>query len=93
MESEELGRTGGRGSLVDHRQRRGVGGEIGLVLDDLVELLPQFELQVEVLGDRLDDEVAVGEVVQVERRVDAAEDLVGGGLLDLALLDRAAAAW
>ena len=56
---EALRPRGGRG-LVDHRQRRGVGGEDGAVLDDGVDLLPHLELLAEVLGDRLDHEVAVG---------------------------------
>ena len=64
---EALGALGGR-RLVDHRQRRGVGREERLRLDDRVELLPHLELQLEVLGDRLDHEVAVGEVVVVDRR-------------------------
>ena len=79
-----------RGALRDHGQRGGVGGEDRAVLDDPVDLAPHRELLVEVLGDRLDDEVAVGEVGVVERPLDAPADLVRGGLLELALLDRAA---
>ena len=48
-------------------QGRGVGGEDGVVLADVVELAEELLLDVEVLDDRLDDEVAVGEVVQVAR--------------------------
>ena len=44
----------------------------------------------EVLGDRLDHEVAVLEAVEAGRALDPAAHLVGGGLLHLALLDRAA---
>ena len=40
------------------------------------------------LGDRLDHELAAGEVVQVECRVEPAADFVGRRLLHLALLDR-----
>ncbi len=71
------------------RQRGRVGGEVGLGLDDAVELAPHLELEAEVLGDRLDHEVAVRVVGVVERRRDAAADGVGVGLLELALLDRA----
>jgi len=77
------------GGLRDHRQRRRVGGEHGTVLDDPVDLAPHLDLEVEVLGDGLDHEVAVGEVRVVERAMDAAARLVGGRLLELALLDRA----
>ena len=49
-------------------ERGGVGGEQRLLLDDRVELAPHLELRVEVLGDRLDHQVAVGEVVVVEGR-------------------------
>ena len=45
-------------------ERRGVGGEEGLGLDDRVDLPPHLELRVEVLGDRLDHQVAVGEVAR-----------------------------
>ena len=48
-----------------------------LLLDDAVDLLPHLELQAEVLGDRLDHQVAVGEVGVVERALDAAADGVG----------------
>ena len=59
-----IGRIGLRGD----GERGGVGREVGVVLDDLVELAPHLELAVEVLGDRLDHEVAVGEVRVFERR-------------------------
>ena len=61
----------------------------GPLLDHAVHLLPHLELQVQVLGDRLDHEVAVGEVRVVERGLDAASHRVGVALLRLALLDRA----
>ncbi len=63
--------------------------KVGVVLDDPVDLLPHLELRGQVLGDRLDHQVAVGEVGVVERGLDAAADGVGVGLLHLPLLDRA----
>jgi hypothetical protein len=89
VEAEESLRAPGGGGLVDHRQRRGVGGEKRAVLGDLVDLAPHLELAGEVLGDRLDHEVAVGQVAVVERAGDPAADGVGVALLELALLDRA----
>ena len=61
-----------------------------LVLDDPVHLLPHLELLAEVLGDRLDHEVAVGQVAVVGGALDAPAHRVGVGLLQLALLHRAA---
>ena len=89
MEADEPLGPLGRGRLLDHRKRRGVGREHGAVLDDLVKRAPHVDLQLEVLGDRLDREVAVGEVDVVERSGDAPAHGVGLGLLDAALLDRA----
>ena len=57
------GLRGRRRDLGD-RQRRRVGGEHGVGADDLVELLEDRALEVEVLDDRLDHEVAVLEVGQ-----------------------------
>ena len=53
-----------------------------------VDLLPHLELERQRLGDRLDDEVAVGEVAVVGRALDPPEDRVGVLLAGLALLDR-----
>ena len=89
VQAEEALGARGRGGLVDDRERRGVGGEVGLGLDDAVDLAPHLELQAEILGDRLDHEVAAGEVGVVERRRDPAACRVGVALLELALLDRA----
>ncbi len=58
-------------------------------LDDLVHLPPHLELQWQALGDRLDREVAVGEVAVVHGAVNARPDCVGLLLGALALLDRA----
>ena len=72
VQAQEALRALGRRRLVDDGERRGVGGEQRLLLDDPVELPPHLELGVEVLGDRLDHQVAVGELGVVERPVDAA---------------------
>src|SRR5205085_5784350 len=53
---------------------------------DRINLLPHLELHPEVFGDRLDHEVAVGEIAIVERRPDALADRIRVGLLGLALL-------
>jgi hypothetical protein len=53
------GLLGGHGDLGD-RQRGGVGGEDGVVGDDLVEGGEDLLLQGQVLGDGLDDELAQG---------------------------------
>ncbi len=86
---EAVGAGGGRG-LVDHRERGGVGREERIFLDDPVDLGPHLELPIEVLGDRLDHQIAVGKIGVVRRSLDSPEDRVGVGLVDLALLDRPA---
>ena len=88
MQAQEALRALRRGRLVGHRQRGGVGREEGVVLDDPVQLAPHLQLAVEVLGDRLDHQVAVREVAVVERGRDPPADRVGVGLLHLALVDR-----
>ena len=67
VQAEEALGARRRRRLVGDRERGGVGGEEGVVLDDPVDLAPHLELAVEVLGDRLDHEVAVGEVAVVQR--------------------------
>ena len=57
------GRLVTRGDLVDV-ERRGVGGEDRAGLADAVELGEDLLLDVHVLEHGLDDEVAVGEVLQ-----------------------------
>ena len=89
VQPDEPPRTLRGGRLVDHGQRRGVGREHRPVLDDPVELAPHVELQLEVLGDRLHHEVAVGEVAVIERARDALASGVRVGLLQPALLDAA----
>ena len=48
----------------------GVGGEDRARLGDLVELAEHLLLDVHILEHRLDDEVAIGEVVEAERRLE-----------------------
>src|SRR5216117_3604905 len=76
---EALGPAGGGGQL-GHGQRRGVGGEDRLRLHDLVEAPEVVPLHRQLLDDRLDDQVDVGEVVQVDRPAQALEQraVVGG---------------
>ena len=50
---------------LDHGQRRRVGGEDRVVAADAVELAEEVLLGVEVLDDRLEHEVAVGELAEV----------------------------
>jgi hypothetical protein len=67
-------RRSGRHHLRD-RERRGVRGEDRLGLAQLVEPLVGLALEVEVLDDGLDDEVAVGEVFEFGRAAHAAANL------------------
>ena len=67
------------GDLVDV-EIGGVGGEDRARLGDLVELAEHLLLDVHILEHRLDDQVAIGERVEVERRLQQAHrllDLVG----------------
>ena len=72
---------------LDDREGRRVRGEDRLVLDGEVEPAEQLLLDVEVLDDRLEDEIAVGQRVQVVRGRDPREDLVALALVELAPLD------
>ena len=60
---------------VGDRQRRGVGGEDGVVPAHPVQLGEDRALQVEPLGHCLDDEVAVAQVGEFGGQRDPAEDL------------------
>ena len=66
-------------SLGGHRQlhdgeRRGVGGDDRLGLDDAVEVFEQVALGAHVLDDALDDEIAIAEIVEVVGDGDPPED-------------------
>ena len=56
---------------------------------DPVELGEELPLRLELFDDRLDHEVAVGEVVQLGRQREPTDGLVARRLLQLALLDLA----
>ena len=70
---DPLGVARGNGDLGD-RQGGGVGREDGVLVDDLVELGEDVLLQVEVLRHRLDDELAVLEVVEVRGELHARDE-------------------
>ena len=69
METDETIRAVRFGSQFRDRQARCVGGEDRLPRTQSAEFAEQRVLRSEVLGDRLDDEVARRQVRQVERRV------------------------
>ena len=71
--AHQLGPLGGHGQF-DDRQRRGVGGEDRVGLDDRVEFGEQRLLDGEVLDDALDHEVGERELGQIVGDGDAAED-------------------
>ena len=79
------GPLGDRGDLVDV-QVGGVGGEDRARLGDRVELAEHLLLDVHVLEHRLDDEIAVGQRVEIERRAEQAHARLDVGLLEPALL-------
>ena len=83
---ELLGALGGGGQLGD-AQRGGVGDEDGLGLDQVGQLLEGLLLQLHVLDHGLDDDVDVGQVVQVGGGLQVGEPRVGLLLGDLALGD------
>ena len=51
--------SGNRGEVAD-RDRRGIRGENRLRFANLVEFVPYFFLNVDIFGDRLDYDIAVG---------------------------------
>jgi hypothetical protein len=78
-----LGAAGRRGQVRD-RDRRGVRRQQRAGLHRRVERLEHAALHREVLDDRLDDEVRVGEVAQVARPCHTALQGAGVGGLELA---------
>ena len=89
VQTDEPLRALGRGGLVGDGQGRRIGREVGVVPDHAIERFPHLKLAVQVLGDRLDDQVAVGQVAVLKRRRDPGQHRVGVSLLELALLDGA----
>ncbi len=79
------GRLVAAGDLVDV-EIRSVGGEDGALLDDLVELAEHVLLHVHVLEHGFDDQVAVGELLQLERAGQQAHALLDVFRLELAAL-------
>ena len=90
MEADDaIGAPGGRGDL-GHRQRRGVRREDRARGEDLVERREELALRLELLDDRLDHDVAAGQVFQLGGESEATERgvaLLGGhaALLDVAV--------
>ena len=78
--------VGGRGRDLRDGQARRVGGEHGVRADDLVELLEDRALEVEVLHDGLDHEVAVLEVGERGAQGEPVEDRLLLVLAELAPL-------
>ena len=71
-----LGRFGDLG----HRERRCVRRQHGVGASDAIELGERLPLELELFEDRLDDEVAVGEVGEVGRQRQTRESGVPLGL-------------
>jgi hypothetical protein len=89
VEADDAVGTVRRNGHVDDRKARRVGSEDRVVLQDRVQLLERRLLEVEVLGDGLEDDVAIAQIRKVRGRRDAFEDLGGLGRLHAATLDGA----
>ena len=85
---DAAGRRRRRRDLGD-RERGGVRREDGVGPADPLELGEELPLRLELLDDRLDHEVAVGEVLELGRQREPADRLVARRLLQLPLLDLA----
>ena len=88
MPTTRSGRRRGGRDLGD-RERGGVRGEDGVGTADSLELGEELPLRLELLDDRLDHEVAVGEVAELGRQRQPADRVVARRLLELPLLDLA----
>ena len=82
------GRAVAAGDLGD-RERRGVGRKDGVGAADPVELGEELPLRGQLLDDRLDHEVAAGQVVEVGGEREPRDRIVARALLELSLLDLA----
>ena len=89
VQADEAVRPSGRGGQRRDGQARCVRGEDRVGLNDAVGGLPDLLLEREILGDRLDHDVAAAQVVERDRRVQPSLD--GGPLVgaDAFALDRA----
>jgi hypothetical protein len=86
VQPDDLLGTAGGGAELHDRDGRGVGRQHRVVAhDDLVQAAEQLGLDGLVLARRLDDELGVGERVEVGADLDAAEHLVADGLVELAV--------
>jgi len=84
-----IGAIGDVGQVADADSRTG-GGEDRLSGGGIVELLPDFVLDLEDLGHRLDHDLRVGDAfLQLDRRMDPPEGGVAVLLAESALLDPA----
>jgi hypothetical protein len=89
VDADDVRRAVRHHSELHHGDRRRVRRQDGVgPLDDLVELTEDVGLQRLVLDDRLDDEVAVGEVAQLGGVRQVLRDRVVLGLADLVRLQR-----
>ena len=86
---EALGMVGHRGEPGD-RDRRGIGGDDRVGLEERAQAGENLALDLLVLGRRLDDQVAVGELVVARRATQMRSSVAcAPGLVDLALGDLA----
>ena len=74
------------GCDLGHRERRGVRGEDGVRAADPLELGEELPLRLELLDDRLDHDVAVGEVAELGRQREPAHGGISLDLLEQSLL-------
>lgn len=66
VHAHDLAGPVGLDSDVDDRDGRGIGGQDGLgILDDLAQSADDLDFELADLGDGLDDELAVGQVVEI----------------------------
>ncbi|MCY1207008.1 hypothetical protein D9M72_185920 [compost metagenome] len=67
MQANDRLRARGRGRDHVHVQRRGIGGKDGARFGDPVQLAEQLLLDLHVLEHRFDDQVGIGQLLQVQR--------------------------
>ena len=70
VHADDISRAGGGRGALDHRQARRRGGQHRARRADLVEVREQRLLDGEILDDRLDDQLDVGQVVESGRAGD-----------------------
>ncbi len=87
VQADHVLRPLGDGCDLVHVERRGVGGDDGAGLGDLVELGEDLLLQRHVLEHGLDDEIGRAEVLQFQRRRQPGHALLGLRFRGAAALD------